>query len=220
VHWPTRCFLRSGIILIALVGGCGVSPPVVSVVSDISHQQYRTKFNHAYVSNDQSGNYMVVLLQDPPPISHPGPAGQILQPSPTLPLHQVVIIRLLWQPMTGAKPDSPAATNAALHWYVLSCTTAEGTSFLHYVGTAFVKIMPDKIGGQVIIKKGSLKIADRHGDLVDILKSFQLDGEFDAVVNDAELHKILDDVKSAVADARSEPANPPDSQPPARPIGP
>jgi hypothetical protein len=220
VYWPIRCFFRPEIILIALLAGCGVSPPVVSVVADISHQRYRTQFNHAYISNDSAGNYVVVLLQDPPPILHSGPAGSVLQPSNTLPLHQVVVIRLLWQPVTGAKPDSPAATNAAVHWYVLSCATADGTSFLHYVGTAFVKIVPSKSSAQVIIRIGSLKIADRHGNLVDPLKSFKLDGEFEAANNDAELHKVLDDVKASIADARYEPSNLPDSQPPARPIGP
>ena len=220
MHRPIRSLFRPEIILIALLAGCGVSLPALSVVADISHQRYQTQFNHAYVSSDPAGNYVVVLLQDPPPISHSGPPGQVLQPSPKLPLHQVVVIRLLWQPVTGAKPDSPAAINAAVHWYVLSCATADGTSFLHYVGTAFVKIVPNKSGAQVLVRIGSLKIADRHGNLVDPLKSFKLDGDFKATTNDVELHKILDDVKASVADARYEPANLPDSQPPARPVGP
>jgi len=220
VHWPIRCFILPQIILIAMLGGCGVSPPVVSVVTDISHQRYRKQFNHAYVSNDSAGNYVVVLLEDPPPIPHSGPPGQILQPTTTLPKHQVVVIRLLWRPMDGTKPDSPAAINAALHWYVLSYPTADGTSFLHYAGTAFVQVASDGSGGKVTIKNGLLKLVDRHGDLVDPLKSFQVDGEFDAVTDDAALHQALDDVKSTLADARIGPANLPDSQPPARPIGP
>ena len=122
--------------------------------------------------------------------------------------------------MSGAKPDSPAATNAALHWYVLSFPTADGTSYLHYAGTAFVKVSPTSTGGDVLIRNGSLKIVDRHGNLVDPLKSFQLNGDFTAVADDTKLHQILNDVKSAMADAKTGPANLPDSQPPARPVGP
>jgi hypothetical protein len=220
VHWLIRSFIRPEIILIAFLAGCGVSLPVVSVVTDISHQQYRTEFNHAYVSLDSAGNYIVVLLEDPPPITHSGPPGQVLQPTTTLPKHQVVVIRLLWRPMEGAKPDSPAAINAAIHWYVLSFPTADGTSFLHYGGAAFVKVVPDATGGHITIKNGTLKLVDRHGDLVDPLKSFQADGEFEAITDDTALHQTLDEVKAAMADAKTGPVTPPDNQPPARPIGP
>jgi hypothetical protein len=213
-HW----FLRSHIILLALLCGCHASPPTVSVVTDLTHEKYETKFTRAYVALDSTGDYVVVLQQDAPPLPDSGPAGKVLQPTPSL--HQVVVIRLLWQPMSGAKPDSPAATNAAVHWYVLSFPTADGTSYLHYAGTAFVRVSPTSTGGDVIIRNGSLKIVDRHGNLIDPLKSFQLNGDFSATADDTQLHQILNDVKSSMAGAKTGPANLPDSQPPARPVGP
>ena len=218
-HW----FLRSQIILFALLCGCHASPPLVSVVTDLSHEKYETKFTRAYVALDSIRRRLrrrPTTRRSTQISPIPAPPAKSSNRTPSLPLHHVVVIRLLWQPMSGAKPDSPATTNAALHWYVLSFPTADGTSYLHYAGTAFVKVSPTSTGGDVLIRNGSLKIVDRHGNLIDPLKSFQLNGDFTALADDTKLHQILSDVKSSMADAKTGPANLPDSQPPARPVGP
>jgi hypothetical protein len=198
--------LRGGAFLFiaAMLGGCGVSQPVLSLVPVQSQQTYLEKFTQAYITRNAAGDYEVVLVDDPMDESEAGEAGQPLAPSSSASLRQVVRIRLLWRPVPGAKADSPAATNASLHWYVLGGATAEGTSMIHYAGTAFVAVATNGPGAAVTIHNGSLKFVERHGDLVDPLKAFKIDGKFDAVEGDARLAEILADVKTAVGEARND----------------
>jgi hypothetical protein len=197
--------LGGGLLLVmsAMLAGCGASQPVLSVVPVRSQQRYLETFTQAYITRNAAGDYEVVLVDDPLDESEAGEAGQPLTPSLAASLRQVLRIRLLWRPVPGAKADSPAATNASLHWYVLGGATAEGTSMIHYAGTAFVAIATNGPGAEVTIHNGSLKFVESHGDLIDPLKSFQIDGKFDAVEGDTRLAEILADLKTAMNEAKN-----------------
>jgi hypothetical protein len=192
------------LIMLASLGGCGTSHPMLSVIPVESQQKYLEKFTQAYVRRNAAGDYEVVLIDDPLDDSAEGDAGQPLSPSPAASLRQVLEIRLLWRPVPGTKADSPAATNASLHWYVLGGATAEGTSMIHYAGTAFVAIATNGPGAAVTIHNGLLKFVSKHGDLVDPLKSFAIDGKFDAVDGDERLAEIQADVKTAIDEAKND----------------
>ena len=119
------------------------------------------------------------------------------------PLRHVLHVRLLWRPVKGAKADSPAATNASLHWYILGEPTSEGTSVIHYAGTAFVTVTANGPDAEVTIANGNLRFVERRGQqLVDPLKSFKISSNFDAVSDDAKVRQILTDVKSAMLKAK------------------
>jgi hypothetical protein len=195
------------LILLSSMIGCGAAQPVLSIVPMHSQQKYFEKFTQAYVAHDAAGDYEVVLIDDPLDETEVGDAGQPLSPSSSATLRQILHIRLLWRPLPGAKADSPAATNASLHWYVLGATTAEGTNLIHYAGTAFVAIAENGPGAQVTIHNGQLKFVERHGDLIDPLKSFKIDGKFDAVSSDTRLAEIMADVKTAADEAKNDHAN-------------
>jgi hypothetical protein len=182
--------------------GCGTSGPVLSVKPAQSNQSYLARFTQAYVMRNAAGDYEVVLVDDPIDRAEVGDAGQPLNPQNVPPLRQVLHIRLLWKPLPGARPDSPAATNASLHWYVLGGATAQGTSLIRYAGTAFVGIVENGHGADVTIRNGMLNVAERRGELVDPLKSFSIDGKVDAEQNDARLEEVMDDVKAALVEAK------------------
>jgi hypothetical protein len=191
------------LVLITLFSGCGTSPPVLSVTPLQSRNTLHQTFTQAYSSRDAAGDYRIVLLDDPIDRASPGDAGRPLTPERLPPVRQVLQIRVLWRPVSGAKPDSPAATNASLHWYVISGPTTEGTSLIHYAGTAFVAVVPNGPGAEITIGNGKLKVVERSGGLVDPLKSFMLAGRFDAIADDARLREIMNDVRTATAEARS-----------------
>lgn len=192
----------SFVLICTMLTGCGASQPVLSVVPIQTQQKYLEQFTQAYVTRNAAGDYEVVLIEDPLDESDAGDAGQPLSPSSAASLRHVLRIRLLWRPVPGTKADSPASTNASLHWYVLGGATAEGTSLIHYSGTAFVAIATNGPGAEVTIHNGELKFVEKHGDLIDPLKSFKIDGKFDAVEGDARLAEILADVKTAMDEAK------------------
>jgi hypothetical protein len=200
-------------LLALLLSGCGTSPPVVSLVSLQSHKTFKETFTQAFTSRDAAGDYQVVLLHDPLDDVPASEAGKPLQATRVPPVRQVLQVRVLWRPAQGAKPDSPASTNAALHWYVLGGPTAEGTSVLHYAGTAFVAVIPNGPGAEVTISNGSLKLVERFGELVDPLKAFKLSGRFDAVADDARVRQVIADVKSVVGEARVNANHGPETRP-------
>jgi hypothetical protein len=211
-----RLLFSSSLILTSLLlGGCGTTAPALSITQLQSQQRYIEKFTQAYVTHNAAGDYEVVLIDDPLDGTDAGDAGQPLAQSAAPSLRQVLHIRLLWRPLPGAKADSPAATNASLHWYVLGGATVEGTSLIHYAGTAFVAVVENGPGAEVTIHNGFLKTVERHGDLIDPLKSFKIDGKFEAVGSDTRLGEIMTDVKSAMAEAKiSQPRN--HNEPPGR----
>ncbi len=199
-------------IALTILTGCGVATPVISVTPVDSHQRYLQHFTQAFTMRDSDGDYQVVLTHDPLDDVPPADANKPLVSTAVPPIRQVLEIRLLWRPMAGATANSPAATNAALHWYVLGRPTVEGTSMIHYSGTAFVSITPGGAGASVILDNGLLKLAESRGELVDRLGMFKIKGRFDAVESAAQVRQILDDVKAAVADARAS-SNPPATLP-------
>ena len=203
---PPRRLPILGVLLLPLMliaAGCGTSNPVLSISTLNPQRAFQQRFTQAYTSRDAAGDYQVVLLNDPIDTVSPGDAGKPLTAARVPPVREVLHIRVLWRPMSGAKPDSPAATNASLHWYVLSAPTAEGTSMIHYAGTAFVAVVPNGPGAEVTVRNGRLRAVEQHGELVDPLKDFAISGRFDAVADDQRLTRVLADVKSAVAEAKA-----------------
>lgn len=197
----------------ALLAGCGTSAPMVTIASRASRQSYRQTFTQAYTARDAAGDYQVVLLHDPIDEVPADDAGIPLSPARVPALRQVLQVRVLWRPSQGSKADSPASTNAALHWYVLGGPTAGGTNIIHYAGTAFVAVVPNGPGAEVTIRNGSLKVVEHRGELIDPLKSFTLSGKFDALADEARVRQVLAEVKSVAAEAKAADTKPADSTP-------
>ena len=185
--------------------GCG-APPIRLVVVSQSGHSYAERFTQAYVSQDAAGDQMVVLVRDPLDAAPKTPPGQPLSPTSTALLRQVVEIQLLYRPMSGARGDSPAAINAALHWFVYTADTAAHVSLIQYSGTAFASISTSGKNADVIVRNGQASEVERHGELVDPLRVFSLQGRFSAVVDDAKVAQILSDLRQARAAASPAPA--------------
>jgi hypothetical protein len=147
---------------------------------------------------DAAGDYEVVLLNDPIDQAPADEPGQPISAATSPPIRQILQIHLLWRPMSGAKPNSPASTNASLHWYVLGNPSPNQTDFIHYQGTAFVAVSRDGNTARVTIHNGSLKNVAHRGELHDPLGSFQLKGKFEAVIDDAAVRQAQADVRAAM----------------------
>jgi len=181
--------------------GCGTTAPVVSVNRVTDHTEFKQTFARAYTTRDSAGDYQIVLIDDPLDLPTHEQPGAPLKQQHAAPIRQILHIQMLWRPKQGTQPDSAAATNASLHWYVIGDTTAGGPSFIHYAGTAFVAVIPNGPGVEATVKRGLLKKVDERGQLKDPLEEFTLETKFDAVTDDAAARRIIADMKSAITES-------------------
>jgi hypothetical protein len=202
----SRIFRAGCLCLLLAAAGCGSSAEL-SIAAQ-SGQRYRERFTQAYVSHDAAGNEMVVLARDPMDDATAGSPGQPLAESRGALLRQIVQVQLLYRPMSGARGDSPAATNAAVHWYIYPIDPAARPSMLQYIGTAFASVNLSGNKADVIIRRGQAIASEQYGELVDPLHAFTIEGRFDALVDDAKVAQILDEVHQAARAAAGVPGQP------------
>src|SRR4029453_12070941 len=78
-----------------------------------------------------------------------------LDPSVTMPLRQVVHVKVLWRPLNCT--DRSVGSNAALEWFVLSDTAEGEGDLLEYKGSAYVEVDPKDDVTKVTIHDGTIK---------------------------------------------------------------
>src|SRR5688572_17868181 len=119
-------------------------------LTDDGGEHFTQSFGRAYAGRDEHGNYDVVLIQEPLAEADAAAAraepGAPLLASDEQPLRHVVHIRVFWRPLHGARADNPAATNAAINWYVLGESSRLRNDMVHYDGAGFVSIEPKRGG--------------------------------------------------------------------------
>lgn len=207
--------VRSLLLLMVLAftviasGGCASTSGEIEVISLDKRRTFKANFSQAYVRRDADGDYDVILVDDPfDKVSQSGSTGPLL-PEAIPPLKHIVHIRVLWRPMRGSKPDHPAATNSAFHWYVLGSSSDADTQVLHYAGTGFVKIYPTSVAADLVIERAELKLKDRLGDMTDPVGVARIAGSASAIANNRMVQQYLDEVHSF--SARLIPTTQPDS---------
>ncbi len=180
--------------------GC-TTYPTVELKPINARQTVEAHFSRAYYAPAESGEDRIVLLSDPIDDPTDTDAGDALTPSTAPPLWQVLYIELHWRSASPAKADALVASNAVLHWYVYGKPTSTKMGALHYVGTGSVAVSADSSGADVIINKADLKLLDRHGELHDPFREFEISTTFHARSDPAHLHQTLSDIEKAIAEA-------------------
>ena len=179
--------------LLALVGGCSSSKSNLTLRSIEDGQKYSQRFSKAYATRGSAGNYDIVLLKDSKAENEEGSECDV---------RQVMHVRVLWQPLPGAKPDHPSATNAVLHWYVLGENGGDDAAagFVEYEGAGFVVIDRSGKTAKLSIRNASLKPTGAHGAVCDPIGPTRLSGTVVARMNQARVNELLSDVQVAMTE--------------------
>jgi hypothetical protein len=184
---PSLAPLLSVATLFLAVGCAGSVPEGVHVVSQRDkHTTLSEKFPARFINRGDGGDYHVVLLKDRAPVkqtleSPPKKPGAPVAPLDLAAVRQVLHVHVFWNPMRGAKPDNPSATNAALDWYLVRAgTDGRVTGIAHYQGAGFVTTEVDGDSAGVVIRNAALKPTRVEGDIVDPIGPLILTGRFDA----------------------------------------
>ena len=190
-----------------LVTGCSHNAQLV-VRSDAKKVAYAQTFSQAVADRSEDGTFQFVLIADdarPREAREPAvnltkkSTGRRLDPSATMPLHQVVYVKVLWRPMNGT--DRSIGSNASLEWYVLSDTAGGSGDLLEYQGTAFVMVDPNDDATKVKIRGGMIKPRAVRGGLTDPIGPARIEGSFTAVNDPARLHELLTATRARTAAA-------------------
>ena len=164
------------------------------------------KFSEAYATQSEDGVYDVVLVATGLKSTEVGGEGTILMPAYTVPVKQTVHMRIFWRPVRGSKPNSPAATNTTIHWYLQSQSESPDQAThdrLQYDGTGFVKISPaDKNRAfKLKIVTATIEPVVKEGNLQDPLGAADISGYIKVENNDEKVKTILADIGQAGATA-------------------
>jgi hypothetical protein len=200
--------------LAVLLTGCSSSRGKVTARADEGHTLLAQSFNNAYISSNRTGEYDVVLVQDPqakPPASAtkrtwkslmpggPAPTASPLQPLTANHLKQVVHIHVFWQAQGGSVARDGVVTNAAIDWYVIADQESDHPDVLHYEGAGYVLLDPGARATVVEIRDGSMKKTDTTTGLTDPLGPANLKGKVRAQRNPQLVRDTLADLKAQLA---------------------
>jgi hypothetical protein len=201
--------------------GCSHSQTLV-VRSQAKHKAYAQNFSQAVANPHEDGMYEFVLISDD---ARPNQqqkhdaarlissitgsltgadkkaADQPLDPSKSMPLHQVVHVKVLWRPLNGTDPSVGA--NAALVWYVLSDTAEGEGDLLEYQGSAYVEVDPKDDVTKVTIHDGTIKPRACRGGLIDPIGPAHIEGKFVAINDAARLREVLSSTRARARTAAS-----------------
>ena len=195
-HSVTRRGIRLSAIAAVLAGiwlaggGCAAPATSLTVTSLETRQCYRQGFTDAFARRDAHGDVDVVLACDTPTAD-----GKVHAD-----LKQVLHIRMLWSPGPGLKTDQPAATNAAIHWYVF--TERGPMNMVEYTGTGLVEVDRDGDVTTVEIRNASLRPSLTAGALRDPIGPSRFEGTIVARANKQKVEEILSGVKTTLSAAR------------------
>jgi uncharacterized protein YuzE len=170
--------------------GCASPSTHLTVTSLEKRQTYRQGFSRAYSHRNAQGDVEVVAACGTPT------ASGALHPD----LKQVMHIRVLWSPGPGLKTDQPAATNAAITWYVF--TNGHRMDMVEYTGTGLVEVDRDGDTTTVEIRNASLRPALTSGALRDPIGPSRFEGTVVARTDKRKVEEILSGVKATLATAR------------------
>jgi len=206
--------MKSALTLLTLsilLTGCSSSRGKVTARADEGHTLLAQSFSNAYIASNHTGEYDIVLIQDPqskPPASTAkktwrslltvgsAPTARPLQPLTTNHLNQVVHIHAFWQAEGGSVARDGVVTNAAIDWYVIADQESDHPDVLHYEGAGYVLLDPGARGTDVEIRDGSMKKTDGVTALTDPLGPANLTGKVRAQRNTPLVRDTLADLKA------------------------
>jgi hypothetical protein len=180
------------LLSVLAVVGCS-SQPSLEVHSLEFKKVYTHNFSHAWFRQLESGEYQVVLVENPKTGTHSDAARA---------LRQVIEINVLWRPKSTRPIDAPLATNATVAWTVFS-TDSTRPDRLEYTGAALVRIDVSGDKAEVSIRNAHLVPRSHTGDITDPVGNCALVGGFTAHRNGKAVEASLDTVRASAATTRA-----------------
>jgi hypothetical protein len=168
-------------LLLTLAMGCSSPGGTISFDSYDQQRTWTSSFNQAYISQNQTGETDIVLIDSGELNQFPRmKKNEPLQPTPISPIRQMMRIHLYWQPLTGTKKN-PAAINASIDWYVFG--REDSDDLLIYEGAGFVVVEDDGRKQNVRIRDGEIKPRRSYGLIHDPVGFARISGIITAQVN-------------------------------------
>jgi len=194
-------FAAVALCLAFLSSGCAGPGIPVQLTPTQSNKTLGVTFTRAYYAPSLSGEEQIVLVSDPIDEPTKTPPGAPLPAIQSPPIWHVLLIELHWRNTTSGNPDSPVASNAALHWYVFGKPTDNSSGLLHYAGQGSVRFSAGNTNADVTVQSGDMTLVDQHGPLRDPFHSFHVRTAFHALSDAGRLKQVMDDVQGAIVNS-------------------
>jgi hypothetical protein len=180
------------LLLAAAAGGCA-SRPSLQVRSLQFDKTYKHDFSHAWFRQLESGEYQVVLVEEPDTKNRSDAAAA---------LRQVIEINVLWRAKSTRPIDAPMATNATVSWTVFSIDPSRADR-LEYTGAALARIDVSGDHAEVSIRNARLLPRNQSGDITDPVGRCALLGGFTAVRNGSAVEAAVNSARAPAAVTRA-----------------
>jgi hypothetical protein len=192
--------LTAGLLCAAGMGCAGQSTqPKLTLHSAAQNRDLCEQFSHAYVTRNLNGDTEVVMLDR-------AAEGALQGVSDSVPVRQVMHIRVLWNARSDMASEHMSASNAAIHWYIMGNTTASAGDVLEYAGTAFIVVDQQANQTELQIRNASMRPVACRGGLCDPIGPITFQGTIRATENSQRVRQALACVRTAVALATAPPA--------------
>lgn len=171
---------------------------------------YNQEFTAAWCQVNADGQYDMVLVNQPQPTADGGlPLMPTVGGSPM----QVLHVHVAWRPSSAMKPNYPAATNAAINWYVIDNHNPHDPQYLHYQGTGLVRMEDDDDVIVFDIKPTPVTLRHQKGALRDPIGPSRLSGEIKARIKPQKVADVLSSLEDIFRQTPSDAIQPPATQP-------
>jgi hypothetical protein len=195
-----------GVAGLALLGGCSTGPASsLSMVSNDQKRCFDQDFQHAYLSRTADGDVNVFLVHDSQTEASAGNPDGTLAPAHVSP-RQVVQIRIFWMPMGNMSLDHPAATNAAIHWYVFGDQN-DHSDCVQYTGVGYVDVDESHTVAKVRIRNASMDPMPVRGSMCDPMGPSTLNGKAVAIEDNQAVADLVAELKEANSDPSQQAAS-------------
>jgi hypothetical protein len=191
--FPGTVSILTTLLAISLAGGCAGHAGGVTLTSMRTHECFDQGFADAYLSHNENGDVDIVLVDA-------ATADVLAGNTPKSPVRQIMHVRVLWQPERDLKVTDAAASNATIHWYVMS---GKPQGMLEYSGTAFVSTTSFSELVRVHIQNAQVQPLPCSAALHDPVGPSKLEGTVYAHDNPQVVTQLLNEVRTAVANADS-----------------
>jgi hypothetical protein len=158
----------------------------VNLVGEENGREMSQQFADAVFARSVRGNYDIVLVDQTEGLSRTMKgSNKPLQTSDAAPLTHLLQIRVLWTPTRTIRPGAPSASNATVHWTVLS---RDGR--LDYTGAGFAQVYGRPEDEKINVRLRGIRLtpAGKTGDLDDPIGPATLTASFKARSDAATVH--------------------------------
>lgn len=186
-----------GLLVIMMTSGCLPARPGGALeIKQISQShQLVQRFDQAFISQNNSGEYHIILIADVMPDQNKLSEDDTLSPAASVPVRHLVHLRVLWRPLDSAGAQMSATGNSSIDWYVFTPGVHEGHDLLRYRGSGLATIRPVAGGAVIRLDNAEIHPLLHRGQMVDPMGSSAVAGHVRANQNDHAVSNWLAEIE-------------------------